>query len=133
MMTGSPSAIFPDPFLSEREPFLGFEKGWGCADCLRLQSEFLQHTTDCPPSTPEISFCELLYYFRSRSGRILFVNPSNRLESVLAPACKGTASFRCRGPDVRVKAAQGIYAGVLPAWFSSTDYEEQMKKKRRGL
>uniref|UniRef100_A0A7S1R3X4 WWE domain-containing protein n=1 Tax=Neobodo designis TaxID=312471 RepID=A0A7S1R3X4_NEODS len=32
-------------------------------------------------------------------------------------------------PEVRTVAAQGIYGGVLPAWFNATDFEEQKKKK----
>jgi hypothetical protein len=32
-------------------------------------------------------------------------------------------------PDVRVNAAKGIYAGALPSWFQSDDYEQQQSKK----
>ena len=32
-------------------------------------------------------------------------------------------------PEVRTKAAEGIYAGRLPPWFNATDYEDQTKPK----
>lgn len=36
-------------------------------------------------------------------------------------------------PGVRVKAAEGIYDGKLPAWFNAEDYEEQQKTKKAAV